>query len=292
MYPAIHWYESPQALVAAAEPARARMLAVEDWVVAERVREGWCVACERVAPLTVFGGAMLGPYINLREGMVCQHCGINARSRLLYYAATQAFPDADARLALLEHFSPLSALARRRWPELITSEFMHAGGAPGATLTRTLADGREASARHEDLLRLSFADASLDGIVHNDVLEHVPDAAIALRECRRVLRPGGRALFTMPWFPWVERTRVRGRLRADGTLEELLPTELHGDGLRKDGVYTYYNFGADLEGMLAAAGFARARFGACYAPSLGFLSNNYRFGDDGLMMPTLIEATA
>lgn len=292
MFPRIAWFDSPAALVAEAEPARGRLRAIEDHVVSAPVREGWCVACERYAPMTVFGGAMLGEHINLREGMVCQACGINARSRLLLLAASQRFPDAGARLALLEAFSPLAKAVAARWPATIVSEYMHAGGEPGATLERTLADGRSASARHEDLMRLSHADGALDGIVHSDVLEHVADAAVALRECRRVLRPGGSAVFTMPWFPWEASTRVRGRLRADGSLEELLPPEYHGDGLRKEGVYTFYNFGADLSGMLADAGFAQARYGACYSPTLGFLSNNYRYGTDGLMMPTVILATA
>jgi SAM-dependent methyltransferase len=292
VYPSIQWFDRPAALVASAEPARARLRAIEDPVVEATVREGWCVVCERIAPLTVVGGAMLGEHINLREGMVCQLCGINARSRLLFLAASQRFARGDEALALLEAFSPLAAAMRKRWPATSCSEYMLEGGEPGAILERELADGRRDRARHEDLMRLSYADASLDGIVHSDVLEHVPDVATALRECRRVLKPGGSAVFTMPWFPWAAATRVRGRLRADGSLEQLLPPEYHGDGLRKEGVYTFYNFGADLEDMLAAAGFAQARFGACYAPTLGFLSNNYRYGEDGLMMPTVLMASA
>jgi SAM-dependent methyltransferase len=292
MYPAITWFDSPEALVAEATPALERMRAIEDHVVAAPTREGWCVACERVAPLTVFGGAMLGEHINLREGMVCQLCGINARSRLLLLAAGQRFLRGDESLALLEAFSPLAAAVRRRWPATTSSEFMREGAPSGATIERELADGRRDRARHEDLMRLSYADSTLDGIVHSDVLEHVPDAVTALRECRRVLRPGGSAVFTMPWFPWEAHSRVRGRLRVDGSLEQLLPAEFHGDGLRKEGIYTFYNFGADLADMLAEAGFARARFGACYSPTLGFLSNNYRYGADGLMMPTVLEASA
>ena len=49
----------------------------------------------------------------------------------------------------------------------------------------------------EDIQELSFADDSFDGILNNHVLEHVPDDRKAVRECYRVLKPGGFALFTL-----------------------------------------------------------------------------------------------
>ena len=39
--------------------------------------------------------------------------------------------------------------------------------------------------------RLPFADASFDGVIHSEVIEHLPDDPAILAECRRVLRPGG-----------------------------------------------------------------------------------------------------
>ncbi|MGO1076358.1 class I SAM-dependent methyltransferase [Inquilinus sp. CA228] len=46
--------------------------------------------------------------------------------------------------------------------------------------------------------RLPFDDDSFDGIVCIDALNHLPDRVAIFREWRRVLRPGGRALFTDP----------------------------------------------------------------------------------------------
>jgi len=43
--------------------------------------------------------------------------------------------------------------------------------------------------------------------------------------------------------------------------------------------------------MLANAGFTDVGLGVCYSPELGFLSNNYRYGDDGLMLPTVLRAS-
>ncbi|HEU4726798.1 MAG TPA: class I SAM-dependent methyltransferase [Kofleriaceae bacterium] len=46
--------------------------------------------------------------------------------------------------------------------------------------------------------RLPFADSQLDAITCIDSINHLPDRAAVLRECVRVLRPGGRLLFTDP----------------------------------------------------------------------------------------------
>ncbi|MEO6155419.1 MAG: methyltransferase domain-containing protein [Thermomonas sp.] len=290
IYPNIAWFESAGAVTSAAALDLERMNAIEDHIAGMPMVEGYCVNCERMAPFTVFGGAMLGTHINLREGMVCQACGLNARSRLLLLAATGLFRSNDRQLAVMEAFSPFAAAMERRWPDARLSEYFDPAIAPGTMTERLGRDGGVEIARHEDLLRLSYADASLDGVIHNDVLEHVADAARAFSEIFRVLRPGGITLFTMPWFPWLPNTLVRGRLREDGTLEELLPAEYHGDGLRPQGIYTYYNFGADIGELLVRAGFENIRYGVCYAPLCGFLTNNYRYGTDGLMMPSVLMA--
>jgi dolichol-phosphate mannosyltransferase len=39
--------------------------------------------------------------------------------------------------------------------------------------------------------RLPFADGAFDGLIHSQVIEHLPDDPAILAECRRVLRPGG-----------------------------------------------------------------------------------------------------
>jgi SAM-dependent methyltransferase len=43
-----------------------------------------------------------------------------------------------------------------------------------------------------------IADARFDVVIACDVLEHVPDDAAAFREIRRILRPGGTAILTVP----------------------------------------------------------------------------------------------
>lgn len=45
---------------------------------------------------------------------------------------------------------------------------------------------------------LPFADESFDVILCNDAINHLPDRASVLRDWHRILRPGGRLLFTDP----------------------------------------------------------------------------------------------
>ena len=54
--------------------------------------------------------------------------------------------------------------------------------------------------RNEDLEALTFPDASFDLTVTLDVMEHVNQPDVVLREVARTLRPGGAYLFTVPTY--------------------------------------------------------------------------------------------
>jgi len=54
-----------------------------------------------------------------------------------------------------------------------------------------------------DLCAMPFAEASFDGIVLTEVLEHCKNPFAAMSEVHRVLRPGGLLLVTSPFlWPW------------------------------------------------------------------------------------------
>jgi SAM-dependent methyltransferase len=84
--------------------------------------------------------------------------------------------------------------------------------------------------------RLPFASAAFDVVVAASVLEYVAEPAAVLRECARVLRPGGVVLYTVPdlrhpvrWAEWCAR-RLAGVTRG-------LPG--NGRGSRWNGYHAY-----------------------------------------------------
>jgi SAM-dependent methyltransferase len=84
----------------------------------------------------------------------------------------------------------------------------------------------------QDLRALTFQDESFDLIISLDVLEHVFDIEIALREIHRVLKPNGLHVFSIPvQYPFPEISIVRAKLE-DGEIVNLLPERYHvaGDG--------------------------------------------------------------
>jgi SAM-dependent methyltransferase len=73
-----------------------------------------------------------------------------------------------------------------------------------------------------DLGALPFRDGTIDGILCEMVLEHVPDPAGALGECRRVLRPGGRIYIALPFlWPYHASPHDYRRWTVSGVLRDL-----------------------------------------------------------------------
>lgn len=112
--------------------------------------------------------------------------------------------------------------------------------------------------RCEDVQRLGFADASFDLVTHTEVFEHVPDDRSGFLELFRVLRPGGRMVFTVPMHGSAH-TVERATQLASGIVHHL-PMTYHGDRIRGKGrVLVYRDYGQDIETRLLEAGFSTAR---------------------------------
>jgi SAM-dependent methyltransferase len=108
--------------------------------------------------------------------------------------------------------------------------------------------------RSEDLGQMSLADASIDLLVTQDVMEHVIEPSAVFAEMMRVLRPGGAHIGTFPWHPWIGRTRARARADANGEVEHLLPAEYHASPVGGGRALVTTDWGYDLVDHVRAAG--------------------------------------
>jgi len=106
----------------------------------------------------------------------------------------------------------------------------------------------------QDVQRLTHPDGSFDLVTSTEVFEHVPDDRRAFAEVHRVLRPGGRLVFTVPLMdagPTLERAELRY-----GRIVHLVTPEYHGDRLRgRRSVLAFRTYGPDIVDRLCAAGF-------------------------------------
>jgi SAM-dependent methyltransferase len=282
-----HWFNRQDEFMAAVRGFDAYRIAAEAWIESRDTVDGYCGTCEGMTTFAVTVGGYYGPHPNLREAMKCPGCNLSNRNRLLHEALKTRIRDAlTPRIALLERTTPLFSALQREFPDITGSEYLGEGKVPGS-----IHAWHGFEVRHESITDLSFDDASLDFLLHCDVLEHVHDYRRALREAARVLDPDrGTMLCTVPFFMTRIEERELARPRADGSIEYFGPPEYHGDGLRPEGILTWHHFGWKLLDDVRAAGFAHAAIGLAYDPFRGYTTNNHPTFDYGLMHPLVLYA--
>ena len=181
-------------------------------------------------------------------GVRCLRCAASAMTLSLICVLKESRPGLGGEAVYeLSSRGPLFEFLRREVPRLTFSEFFD-DLEPGAW---------RGSVQCQDVQRLTYDDSSFDVVTSTGVFEHVADDARGFREVRRVLRPGGIFVFTVPLSD-AEDTVERARMR-DGVIEHLLPPEYHGDRIRGRGhVLAYRNYGRDIIERLGKSGFRRA----------------------------------
>jgi SAM-dependent methyltransferase len=194
----------------------------------------------------------------MREHHACQGCGASLRYRLQASAITATYGRPDATLA--EFVVEPSVRELVIYEPGIVGPFRHLlRDLPGYVSSYfwpdvALGDQRD-GVRCEDLRDLTFRDASFDLVISSDIFEHVRRPMAAFAEIFRVLRPGGRHIFTVP-LRWPLPGTTTSRVDCSGPEDVfLLPPHYHGSPTDPKGSLVYTDFGMDLPEELRGLGF-------------------------------------
>jgi len=202
---------------------------------------------------------------NIRERLACPLSGLNNRQRLSASLISAELSDREvaARVYLMEQVTPLYQWISDTWNacEIVGSEYLGPDLPPGQVVN---------GIRHEDVHNLSLESASIDLVVSNDVMEHVPWPKLAFKEIARVLRPGGQALMTFPFFSDRRESIVRAEV-IDGKVAHRHEPVFHGNPVSADGSLVFTDFGWDLFDLIRDQGFRDAAMEVYHSPSFGHL---------------------
>jgi SAM-dependent methyltransferase len=193
-----------------------------------------------------------------RENHRCQECGASLRYRAQANALALAYGHAGTSLAELIAEGTFGGLSIYE-PGIIGPMRRFLSQLPGyfnSYYWPGVAPGEEhQGVRCEDLRHLTLADESVDLVISSDILEHVRGPAEAFSELFRVLRPGGRHVFTVP-LVWPLPSTTQARVDYSGSEDAfLLPPVYHGSPTDPQGSLVYTDFGMDLPEGLRLLGF-------------------------------------
>ncbi len=225
-------------------PVRLGTAAALPGLAAREIGIGYCHVC---GARTAFYGYDPVDFPCKRNSFLCRTCGACGRNRHVARGVLKVFPldpPAASLRALAPRFggavfaactSGAIADVLRGMPGFVASEFID-GAASGSVVDGVLC---------QDLQATSFADASFDLVITEDVLEHVAEPRRAFADIRRILRPGGWHVGTIP-VNWARETTAARAVLENGAVRHLMPPEYHGDPTRPEGILAFTEFGRDV----------------------------------------------
>jgi len=138
-----------------------------------------------------------------RESMFCSRCGCSFRLRQLAECLTYIYGEKS-----LEKLVANREFSKMQIAEINSCGKLHAVLEKLPHLSYSEYGSKDKSIKSEDLTSLTYKNKAFDLVTTSDTLEHVPDIKKALIEIRRVLKPGGKHIFTVPII-WSRKTNNR-----------------------------------------------------------------------------------
>lgn len=209
------------------------------------------------------------PVYLLRESLLCGQCHSANRERQVAYVLLKTHEaETLSELSGLHILNAESsgALHNRllQNPKYCFSEYFGPEYAPSEVIK---------GIRNEDFQKLSFADDSFDVVITRDVFEHIPDPYQAHREVFRVLKKGGRHIFTVPFSRDSFTDIVRAELAGSEIIHHM-PPQYHANPVDpENGALVFRIFSFEMLVELKRIGFAPALW-HIYEPDAGIIGPN------------------
>lgn len=188
-----------------------------------------------------------------RNTFLCTQCGACARNRHVAMTVVGLFPIIGPQR--VENARSLRDFAQRWQGDVLltcTSGAIyaafdgHAGRVASEYIDDTPSGEIVGGLMCQDLQRTSFPDAAFDLVITEDVMEHIPNPKQAYAEIRRILKPGGFHVATIP-INWSRTASAQRAVIANGEIVHFMEPEYHGDPTRPDkGILAFMDYGPGI----------------------------------------------
>jgi hypothetical protein len=203
--------------------------------------QGFCNICEEKVHFLGDWRYSDGKVPNYRERLVCPKCRLNNRQRLMGYLVKKQLEKLNLQMNFPHIYCYETVTPFYKWlvnivPTTIGSEFLGVNLLSGSVIN---------GIRHENALNLSFNDETMDLMISQDVFEHVTDLNRAISEVKRILKPNGTILFSIPFHFTMNQIRQRATIY-DGEIKHFYDAIYHGNPIDKNGSLVFWDIGWDI----------------------------------------------
>ncbi|MDK2921211.1 MAG: hypothetical protein PWR24_768 [Desulfonauticus sp.] len=178
----------------------------------------------------------------LRDNYLCEICGSIPRERALMYVLKQIFGYNYTNLIIHES-SPIdrgtSLKLKKECKSYIQSHFF-----PDKK------DKKNGDFYNIDLQNQWFDSEQFDCVITQDVMEHLPNPELALKEIYRTLKKGGYYIFTVPLVNKFNNTLRWADIDAKGNIVWYYSEEYHGNPINSKGSPVFWHFGYDITHLI------------------------------------------
>jgi lipopolysaccharide biosynthesis protein/SAM-dependent methyltransferase len=191
-------------------------------------KKGFCPVCNSE---TIF----FSPDDWYRDHLHCRNCNSIPRNRAIFNVLNSIDPNWKSKR--IHESSPNNSYIADVVSDYTFSQFY-----PDEKLGKTI-DGN----RNENLEKLTFHNGEFDYFFTLDVLEHVFNPGIAIKEMLRVVNDNGAVVFTVPIHKHYEMSVQRAKLDKNNKTINLLPENYHGNPVGDGKSLVTWDYGQDFK---------------------------------------------